>query len=250
MAGAFSRRLQAFCANQGIPIIEAQARDRKHELAEAYLPKDPNFCGLFLVIKSIATAPVWEVNRNAQGQITEIRHRKNWPFVRHFYFHLIDPEWGHVTIRMCDYPPFGAQVILNGHEWWKRQARRKRVAAIKDGNCFVDGSDFAGIDRLAAELNRPEAIGRLRRPPACGPARQQHLRNLTRSVCRGYRQVRANCRRLATCPPLLADRSRPSVALAAHWAWSKMVLPRGRTMSARFGAELDVGAERPSLEKA
>jgi hypothetical protein len=52
MAGTFSRRLHAFCAKQGIPIIEAQARDRKHELAQPYEPNDPKFCGLFFVIKS------------------------------------------------------------------------------------------------------------------------------------------------------------------------------------------------------
>ena len=49
MAGTFSRRLHAFCAKQGIPIIEARARDRKHELAQPYEPSDPKFCGLFFV---------------------------------------------------------------------------------------------------------------------------------------------------------------------------------------------------------
>ena len=49
MARTFSRRLHAFCAKQGIPIIEAQARDRKHELAQPYEPNDPKFCGLFFV---------------------------------------------------------------------------------------------------------------------------------------------------------------------------------------------------------
>jgi hypothetical protein len=162
MAGTFSRRLQAFCAKQGIPVIEAQAHDRKHELAQPYLPANAKFCGLFLVIKSNAPAPIWEVKRNGEGRITEIRHRKNWPYVRHFFFHLIDREWGHVTIRMCSYPPFGAQVILNGHEWVERQARRRRVAAVKDGNCFIDGSDFAAISRLATGLNGVETIARLR----------------------------------------------------------------------------------------
>jgi hypothetical protein len=136
MAGTFSRRLHAFCAKQRIPLIEAQARDRKHQLAQLHLPTDPKFCGLFLVIKSNAPAPIWEVKRNGAGQITEIRHRKSWPYVRHFYFHLIDREWGHVTIRICSYPPFGAQVILNGHERVERQARREQLAVVKDGNCF------------------------------------------------------------------------------------------------------------------
>jgi hypothetical protein len=162
MAGSFSRRLHAFCMKQAIPIIEAKVGERKHELAQPYLPNDPQFCGLFLVIKGNAPAPVWEVKRNAEGRITEIRHRKSWPFVRHFYFHLVDQEWGHVTIRMCGYPPFGAQVILNGHEWVERQARRKRVTAVKDGNCFIEGSDFSEISSLAAEFNRVETIARLR----------------------------------------------------------------------------------------
>ena len=63
---------------------------------------------------------------------------------------------------MCSYPPFGAQVILNGHQWVERQARRRRVAAVKDGNCFIDGSDFAAISRLATGLNGVETIARLR----------------------------------------------------------------------------------------
>jgi DNA-binding transcriptional ArsR family regulator len=45
----------------------------------------------------------------------------------------------------------------------ERQAWRKKVVTVKDGNCFVEGSDFPGIGRLAAELNRPGAIGRLRK---------------------------------------------------------------------------------------
>ena len=162
MAGTFSRRLHAFCAKQGIAIIEARTGERKHELAEPHLPKDRSFRGLFLVIAGNAPAPIWEVKRNCAGQITEIRHRKNWPYVKHYYFHIIDHEWGHVTIRMCGYPPFGAQLILNGHEWVEREARRKCLTAVKEGNCFIEGSDFAAVNRVAARLHQENAIGRLR----------------------------------------------------------------------------------------
>ena len=122
MAGTFARRLRAFCGKQGIPIIEARSGERKHELAAPHVPNDPTFHGLFLVITGNAPAPIWEVKHNSAGQITEIRHRKNWPYVKHYYFHIIDREWGHVTVRMCGYPPFGAQLILNGHEWVEREA--------------------------------------------------------------------------------------------------------------------------------
>ena len=162
MAGTFSRRLNAFCNKQSIPVIEAQAGERKHELAEPYLPSDPAFSGVFLVITGNAAAPVWEVKRNTQGQITQVQHRKRWPYVKHYYFHLIDPDWGHVTIRMCGYPPFGAQVILNGHEWVEREAARRQTTVTKSGNCFIEGSDFDAINRLASGLNCAPAIEHLR----------------------------------------------------------------------------------------
>ena len=161
MAGTLSRRLRAYCARHQVPVIDAEAGQRKHELAEEHLPKDPKFRGLFLVITGNAPAAVWEVKRNARNQIIEVQHRRKWPYVKHYYFHLIDAEWGHVTLRMCGYPPFGTQVILNGHEWVERQAVRQKVTVTKSGNCFVEGSDFAQVNRLAALLQRESAIGKL-----------------------------------------------------------------------------------------
>ena len=43
-------------------MIEAEAGQRKHELAEEPLPQDPKFRGLFLVITGNAPAPVWRSN--------------------------------------------------------------------------------------------------------------------------------------------------------------------------------------------
>jgi hypothetical protein len=51
---------------------------------------------------------------------------------------------------------------LNGHERVERQARRKRVAVVKDGNCFIEGSDFSAISRLGTEFNRSDTTARLR----------------------------------------------------------------------------------------
>ena len=114
MAVTFSRRVHGFCAKHRIPIIDAHADQRKHELGEPFVPTARKSCGLFLVVTGNAPAPVWEVKRNADQRIIDVRHRKHWPYVKHYYFHRMDLHWGHVTIRMCGYPPFGAQVILMG----------------------------------------------------------------------------------------------------------------------------------------
>lgn len=162
MAGTLSRRVSAHCKKHNIPLIEAQTGERKHEMAEEYLPKNPEFQGLFLVITGRAPAPIWEVMRNAKGQIIEVRHRKKWPHVKHYFFHLIDAQWGHVTIRMCGYPPFGAQIILNGHEWVGCQAQKQHICVAKSSNCFIEGSDFKGVGRIAAKLQEDTTVARLR----------------------------------------------------------------------------------------
>ena len=108
-----------------------------------------------------APAPLWEVRRNGRGQITELRRTAQWPHVQHYYFQIIDPEWGHVVVRLCGYPPWGAQVIVNGHEWVERQARAQKVRVAKEGNCFIEGTNYGAVHRLASALSGPDLGPRL-----------------------------------------------------------------------------------------
>ena len=93
-----------------------------------------------------------------RGSPTQIRRRE---YVNHYSFHIIDPEWGHVTIKMSGHPPFGAQIILNGHDYVARQAERAGIAFSKVGNCFTAIADPAGLARIADALSQHAAVGRL-----------------------------------------------------------------------------------------
>src|SRR5215831_7890555 len=83
------------------------------------------------------------------------------PYVNHYSFHILDPDWGHLTIKVSGHPPFPAQVILNGHEWVACQARKAGLRFIKEGNCFTNISDAAGLAKIADTLSEPRAVGRL-----------------------------------------------------------------------------------------
>ena len=136
MAGRFARRLRGYCEKQGIPVIDCQRGARKHEIARPYLPEDPAFTGLFLVLVARASAPTWHVEQTKDGRIRNLERK--YAYINHFYFHIMDPDWGHVTIRMAGHPPFGAQVILNGHEYVSRRAEKMGITFNKTGNCFTD----------------------------------------------------------------------------------------------------------------
>ena len=160
-AGDFARRLKAHCQANDILWIECAAGDVKFQIAREHRPKDPGFRGIFAVLVGRAPAPLWEVHRNDRGQITDLRRAKQWPHVQHYYFQIIDPEWGHLVVRLCGYAPWGAQVIVNGHEWVERQARAQKVPVAKAGNCFIEGTNYEAVNRLADQLRAPDFGQRL-----------------------------------------------------------------------------------------
>jgi hypothetical protein len=160
-AGRFARRVKAWAAANGVPVIYCKAGERKHLIAEEHLAAHPpSGPGVFLVLAAKAPARVWEVRRSAStGVIGNIA--KKTAYVNHYSFHIMDPAWGHVTIKMSGHPPFPAQVILNGHEYVAATARAAGLAFTKEGNCFTGIADPQGLAQVADALPQPAAIGRL-----------------------------------------------------------------------------------------
>ncbi|MBV8134510.1 MAG: hypothetical protein JO121_02555, partial [Deltaproteobacteria bacterium] len=89
------------------------------------------------------------------------RFREGRLYVNHYSFHILDTDWGHLTIKISGHPPFPAQVILNGHEYVACQARKAGILFTKHGNCFTTISDAAGLAKIAETLSEQRAIGRL-----------------------------------------------------------------------------------------
>jgi hypothetical protein len=156
MAGHFSRRIRGYAKAHNIPVIDCSVGDRKHDIAEEYLAKTKVTRGLFLILVGRAQAPVWDASANHH-----LERKKPMPYVNHYSFHILDAEWGHVTIKISGHPPFPAQVILNGHEYVACQARKAGIHFTKEGNCFTHISDAAGLAKIADTLSEQRTIGRL-----------------------------------------------------------------------------------------
>src|SRR5215475_6549175 len=112
--------------------------------------------GLFLVLVGRAQAPVWDVSADHH-----IEKKKPMPYVNHYFFHILDAEWGHITIKISGHPPFPAQIMLNGHEYVACQARNAGITFTKQGNCFTHVSRPAALAKIAETLSEPPTIGRL-----------------------------------------------------------------------------------------
>lgn len=150
-AGRFSRRVQSFCKKRDIPFVHFQTGVRKHEEAEKLLPANNNFIGIFAVFVSRAPSLLWEVKKFDNGSI-DIRRKKKTSLVNHYYFHIMDKDWGHITIRMCAHPPFSCNVMLNGHEWVERHEGYNKLEVTKEGNCFTSYNNAEKLTQIADTL--------------------------------------------------------------------------------------------------
>jgi hypothetical protein len=52
----------------------------------------------------------------------------------HFYWYLIDPEFGWMHVRLQSWAPYSIQVYVNGREWLARQLDRRGIAYSKSDN--------------------------------------------------------------------------------------------------------------------
>jgi hypothetical protein len=158
MAGRFSRCVRGWAKKESIPVIDCAAGERKHDIAEEYLPTDPKQTGIFLILVNRASASIWDVHRYGKGGI-DLRRKQS--YVNHYTFHIWDAEWGHVAIRMCGHPPFSAMIMLNGHEYVAAMATEQNLLFGKEGNCFTELADAPGLQLVADTLRSQDAIGRL-----------------------------------------------------------------------------------------
>jgi hypothetical protein len=159
LPGRFARRVRAWAKANGVPVIECKAGERKHRIAEEYLAENTVSTGVFMILVARARATVWKVKRSAAGVIGNLE--KKTELVNHYSFHIMDPAWGHLVVKMSGHPPFGAQVILNGHEYVACAAQAAGIGFTKEGNCLTGITDPAGLAQIAGTLSQDAAIGRL-----------------------------------------------------------------------------------------
>ena len=63
----------------------------------------------------------------------------------------MDPDWGHVTVRMCGHPPFNAQVILNGHEHAACKAKPSLAEGLQKAADTLRSEDATRLLRQICE---------------------------------------------------------------------------------------------------
>src|SRR4029434_1276478 len=120
------------------------------EVAQDYLTRFTGEEGVLFVGKAQEKASVFrtEKRRDAQG--------KRYPWIirstavpNHYYVYILDRDFGPLFIKFCSYFPYPAKLCLNGHEWLKRQLRRRGIGFVPLDNGIQASADAARVQQLA-----------------------------------------------------------------------------------------------------
>ena len=174
MAGRFSRRVHAYARRRGIPLRHCEPTCANTSWPSSTDPRTQTLPG------------VPDSGREGHGARLGGEHKRSrrphltrktpWPYVNHFHFHIIDKDWGHLTFKLSGDPPFGLQVMLNGHEWLERRAGQKTIPTV----LFI----------LREKVIKPVLAGAGRPKPGRPPKRihplDTHYENLQRELRRTF----------------------------------------------------------------
>ncbi|HEY2596751.1 MAG TPA: hypothetical protein VGK33_22885, partial [Chloroflexota bacterium] len=149
--------IERFAREHDVPVVRFAKRESKEELARPLLEaaeREGRF-GVVMIGVAQEKTTAWRGWRaGGRDSAPHFEFGRQAVFVNHYYFYLLDRDWGPAFVKTCAYAPFPVWVYLNGHEWAKRQAAREGVGfeALDNGFRSTDDAQrLAAIcDRLAA----------------------------------------------------------------------------------------------------
>ena len=117
------------------PATTKASGQSKEDLARSIAERDGVSEGLVCVFSVLEPCTSLGVQGNRQSQKLEVVRRRRKCL--HFYFYILDPEFGFMHVRVQSWFPFEVQVYINGHEWLAQEMERQGIGYERYDNCFL-----------------------------------------------------------------------------------------------------------------
>jgi hypothetical protein len=118
----------------------------------------------------------WTARKTCTGRHVHFDFQRKSVCVNHYYIYVLDSEWGPAFIKVCGYAPYALKICLNGHEWVKRQLRRRRLAFTALANGVLTCANPAALHAVGDSLTEGDIesfftrwLGRLPLPLPIAP---------------------------------------------------------------------------------
>jgi len=182
---AYKAWVRRITEEQGIPLLAAPHGVRKEELVEPYYRRLKTGEGVACVLTSmeqgrtfVSYVPRWKVPSGDADYRFIKACRKQF---LHYYWYVLDPVMGPMSVRVASYFPFNVTCYLNGHSFVAQELQCDGVRFRKADNAFLAVSDVAALqtaaDRLTSALLQRRCNSWVRRlVPVFSPVEREALR--------------------------------------------------------------------------
>jgi len=171
----FVGSIDSFAERHRIPLVRFEGGERKEDVARKYLARFNDDEGVVMIGVAREMVPGFRVvqkgprkqPRKPRSGAPRFSFYRGQVHVNQYYFYVLDRHFGLAFIKFSSYAPFGIRVWVNGHEWAKRQIRRKGVRYQELDNGFfsqvfdrpLHGREFfEEVIRDNLDVGRPDRV--------------------------------------------------------------------------------------------
>lgn len=153
MSEDWLRRLKTYAETHQIPFVHFEHNQRKDDVAKQFLENHQGEQGVLFI--GIAQEKAWAFKATTTKDRRGISfdYSRQWVYVNHYYFYLVDEDFGPAFIKLCAYAPYPMKVYLNGHEWAKRQLQKECITFEALDNGFLSCQNPQRLQALCTSLS-------------------------------------------------------------------------------------------------
>ncbi len=134
--------VQAFARRHDVPLIPFEPRQRKDDVVAEYRRRFRAREGVVVIgVAQEKMRSFKAQKRSGPGSKVTFAFSRQSVAVNHYYFYVLDRDWGPAFLKIGTYLPYPVKLCLNGHEWVKQHLRRQRVPFESLDNGFLACAD-------------------------------------------------------------------------------------------------------------
>jgi hypothetical protein len=155
----FEADLSQFAASNGLTRVKFVGKQRKDDVAASHRAKFTGTEGVYLLGSAQEKCNSFKATTSHDDATKHVSvgFGRQPAFVTHYYFYLVDSDFGPAFIKVCTYAPYGLRICLNGHEWAKRQLEKEGIAYEALDNGFKSCANPERLQQLCDSLG-PQQI--------------------------------------------------------------------------------------------
>jgi hypothetical protein len=149
----FKRAVEVFAQEMGREVYTFRKGEDKDEVARQHVDLFDIQEGVVLIGKAQEKSNAFRSRRqDREGKVWFQYFRKSVQ-VTHFYFYIMDKDFGLCFIKVCTYLPFEVKVCFNGHEWAKQQCHQEGIAFAALSNGFASCAEPERLQAICHQLD-------------------------------------------------------------------------------------------------